>query len=177
MCAISSTADRSEAWPALPLAEWADTYATLHMWSQVVGKVRLALSPRVNHWWEVPLYVSGRGLTTSPIPYKNGIFEVHFDFIHHKIEIETNDGAIRSLPLVPRSVADFYAEFMKMLHSLGINVRIWPMPVEVLTPTRFDQDRTHASYDPEYAHRFWRILVTVDSVFKEFRSRFLGKVS
>jgi len=147
------------------------------MWSQVVGKVRLALSPRVNHWWEVPLYVSGRGLTTSPIPYEKGIFEVQFDFIDHKIEIVTNDGAIRSLPLVPRSVADFYAEFMKMLHSLGINVRIWPMPVEVLDPTRFDQDHTHASYDPEYAHRFWRILVTVDSVFKEFRSWFLGKVS
>src|SRR5437016_6437902 len=100
--------DRWEAWPALPLSEWAETYATLHMWSQVVGKVRLALSPRVNHWWEVPLYVSGRGLTTSPIPYEKGIFEVQFDFIHHKIEIETNDGAIRSLPLVPRSVADFY---------------------------------------------------------------------
>jgi hypothetical protein len=147
------------------------------MWTQVVGKVRLALSPRVNHWWEVPLYVSARGLTTSPIPYENGIFEVQFDFIDHKLDIMTTAGEIRSLPLVPRTVADFYAEFMEMIHSLGINVRIWRMPVEVPNPIRFDQDRTNASYDPEYAHRFWRILVTVDSVFKEFRSRFIGKTS
>jgi hypothetical protein len=177
MCATNGGTDRSENWPALPLSEWADTYATLHMWSQIVGKVRLALSPRVNHWWEVPLYVSGRGLTTSPIPYEKGIFEVQFDFIDHKLDIVTTSGEIRSLRLVPRSVADFYADFMEMLHSLGINVKIWKMPVEVPNPIRFDQDRTHASYDPEYAHRFWRILVSVDSVFKEFRSRFLGKVS
>src|SRR5882672_2823081 len=177
MCAINATTDKSEMWPALPLAEWADTYATLHMWSQVVGKVRLALSPRVNHWWEVPLYVSGRGLTTSPIPYEKGIFEVQFDFIDHKLNIVTTGGEIRSLRLIPRTVADFYAEFMEMLRSLGINVKIWRMPVEVPNPIRFDQDRTHASYDPEYAHRFWRILVTVDSIFKEFRSKFLGKVS
>src|SRR6266850_1749904 len=177
MCAINGTTDRSEMWPALPLAEWADTYATLHMWSQVVGKVRLAKSPRVNHWWEVPLYVSGRGLTTSPIPYEKGIFEVQFDFIDHKLNIVTTGGEIRSLRLIPRTVADFYAEFMEMLRSLGINVKIWKMPVEVPNPIRFDQDRAHASYDPEYAHRFWRILVTVDSVFKEFRARFLGKAS
>jgi len=147
------------------------------MWTQVVGKVRLALSPRVNHWWEVPLYVSARGLTTSPIPYEKGIFEVEFDFVDHKLDIVTTGGEIRSLRLVPRAVADFYAEFMEMIHSLGINARIWRMRVEVPNPIRFDQDRTHASYDPEYAHRFWRILVTVDSVFKEFRARFLGKVS
>ena len=169
--------DRLESWPALPLSEWVDTYATLHMWSQVVGKVRLALSPRINHWWQVPLYVSGRGLTTSPIPYENGIFEVQFDFIDHKLDVVTNGGEIRSLRLIPRTVADFYADFMEMLRSLGIDVRIWRMPVEVPNPIRFDQDRTHRSYDPEYAHRFWRILVTVDSVFKEFRSRFLGKSS
>ncbi len=177
MCAINGTTDRSEAWPALPLSEWAETYATLHMWSQVVGKVRLALSPRVNHWWEVPLYVCGRGLTTSPIPYEKGSFEVQFDFIDHKLDIVTTGGEIRSLRLIPRTVADFHAEFMGMLLSLGINARIWRMPVEIPNPIRFDQDRTHASYDPEYAHRFWRILVAVDSVFKEFRSRFLGKVS
>jgi len=147
------------------------------MWSQVVGKVRLALSPSVNHWWEVPLYVSARGLTTSPIPYGKGIFEVQFDFIDHKLDVVTTGGENRSLRLVPRTVADFYAEFMDMLRSLGITVRIWGMPVEVSNPIRFDQDRIHASYDPEYAHRFWRILVIVDSVFKEFRSRFLGKVS
>jgi hypothetical protein len=177
MCATTGTTHQPELWPALPLSEWADTYATLHMWTQVVGKVRLALSPRVNHWWEVPLYVSARGLTTPPIPYENGIFEVQFDFIEHKLEIATTGGELRSLRLVPRSVADFYAEFMEMIHSLGINVRTWSMPVEVPNPIRFDQDRTHASYDPEYAHRFWRILVNVDSVFKEFRSRFIGKAS
>jgi hypothetical protein len=147
------------------------------MWSQVVGKVRLALSPRINHWWQVPLYVTGRGLTTSPIPHENGIFEVQFDFIDHKLDVVTNAGEIRSLRLIPRTVADFYADFMEMLRSLGIDVRIWRMPVEVPNPVRFDQDRTHRSYDPEYVHRFWRILVTIDSVFKEFRSRFLGKSS
>jgi hypothetical protein len=169
--------DQAEAWPALPLSEWADTYATIHMYSQVVGKVRLALSPRVNHWWEVPLYVSSRGLTTSPIPYQRGIFEIQFDFIDHKLDVITNGGEKRSLPLVPRTVADFYAEFMNMLRSLGIDVKIWPMPAELPNPVRFDQDRIHASYDPVYVHRFWRILVTVDAIFKEFRARFLGKSS
>jgi hypothetical protein len=177
MCATIGITHQPELWPALPLSEWVDTYATLHMWSQVVGKVRLALSPRVNHWWEVPLYVSARGLTTSPIPYKNGIFEVEFDFVNHKLDIMTAGGEIRSLRLIPRTVADFYAEFMEIIHSLGINVKIWRMPVEVPTPIQFDQDRTHASYDPEYAHRFWRILMAVDSVFKEFRARFIGKAS
>ena len=177
MCAMNAATGLSESWPALPLAEWADTYATLHMWSQIIGKVRLALSPRVNHWWEVPLYVSGRGLTTSPIPYDKEIFEIQFDFIDHKLDIITAGGEIRSMRLAPRAVADFYSEFMSMLHALGINVKIWPMPSEVPNPIRLDQDRTHSSYDPEYAHRFWRILVTIDSVFKEFRARFIGKVS
>ncbi len=169
--------DPSKAWPALPLSEWADTYATLHMWSQMVGKARLALSPRVNHWWEVPLYVSARGLTTSPIPYKKGVFEAEFDFIEHKLDIRTSNNETRSLRLAPRSVADFYTEFLDVLRSLEVNAKIWGMPVEIPNPIRFDQDRAHASYDPEYAQRFWRILVTVDSIFKEFRSRFLGKVS
>src|SRR3979490_445134 len=118
MSETKAVLNRSDDWPELPLSAWADTYATLHMWTQVVGKVRLALSPRVNHWWEVPLYVSARGLTTSPIPYENGIFEVQFDFIDHKLDIMTTAGEIRSLPLVPRTVADFYAEFMEMIHSL-----------------------------------------------------------
>jgi hypothetical protein len=174
---LSEATNRPEAWPALPLSEWTDTYATLHMWSQIVGKVRLALSPRVNHWWEVPFYVSGRGLTTSPIPYKEGIFEVQFDFVDHRLDVITNGGEVKSLPLRPRSVADFYADFMELLHSLGINVKIWRMPVEIPNPVRFDLDRAHASYDSEYAHRFWRILVNVDSIFKEFRSTFLGKAS
>ena len=169
--------ERSVAWPELHLSEWADTCATLHMWSQIVGKVRLALSPRVNQWWEVPLYVSARGLTTSPIPYHSGIFEIEFDFIDHQLTIATCDNDVRIFPLVPRSVADFYSEFMSALRSLKIDVKIWPMPAEIPNPIRFDQDRTHKSYDPGSAHRFWRILVTVDSIFKEFRARFIGKNS
>ena len=169
--------DSAENWPALPLSAWADTYATLHMWTQIVGKVRMALSPHVNHWWQVPLYVSAKGLTTSTIPYGNMVFEVEFDFIHHRLTIVTSRGGMCSLPLSPRSVADFYAEFMALLQSLNIDVKIWPMPVEVPNPIRFDQDKIHASYDPDYANRFWQILLTTDCIFKEFRSRFIGKDS
>jgi len=169
--------NRSDAWPALPLSEWRDTYATLHMWTQIVGKVRLALSPRVNHWWEVALYVSARGLTTSPIPYENGSFEVDFDFISHKLEIETNHGQKKTMPLMAKPVADFYREFMAAIATLGIRVEIWPMPVEVPDPIRFDQDTAHASYDPVCVNRFWRILASTDAVLKEFRSRFIGKCS
>jgi len=164
-------------WPALPLESWKDTCATLHMWSQIVGKVRLALTPLVNHWWNVPLYVSSRGLTTSAIPYRNGAFEIWFDFIDHQLVLQTSDGSRKSLPLRPRSVADFYQEFMGMLRSSGIEVRIWRMPVEIPDPIPFDEDRVHASYDPEAAQRFWRILLSVQSVFDEFRSRFIGKCS
>jgi hypothetical protein len=164
-------------WPELRLDEWQDTYATLHMWTQVVGKVRLALSPRVNHWWEVPLYVDARGLTTSAIPYGDGIFEVRFDFIDHKLIIETSWGASKTLALDPRSVAEFYAEFMSALRSLGIEVKIWTMPCEVPNPVRFESDTQHASYDREYAHRLWKILVLCDSIFKEFRAGFIGKDS
>ena len=164
-------------WPELPLEAWKDTYATLHMWTQIVGKVRLALSPRVNQWWEVTLYVSPLGLTTSPIPYKDGIFEVEFDFIHHRLLIRTSHDTERVMALVPRSVADFYKEFMQCLASLDIHVKIWKMPCEVPNPIAFDRDTQHASYDPEYANRLWRILVSVDEIFKEFRSRFIGKNS
>lgn len=167
----------AEAWPPLPLSEWQDTYATLHMWTQVVGKVRLALSPHFNHWWEAPLYVNARGLTTSPIPWQQETFEVQFDFIDHKLDIVTRWGQSRTMRLTPRSVAEFYAEFMDKLRSLGIDVKIWPMPVEIPNPIRFDQDRVHAAYDPEYAHRFWRVLVTADTILKEFRARFIGKGS
>ena len=169
--------DPSEIWPELPLSTWADTYATLHMWTQIVGKVRLALCPPLNHWWEVPLYVSARGLTTSAIPYGNGVFEIEFDFIDHKLIVTPSAGEARTMRLEPRSVADFYAEFESVLHALGIEVKIWTMPQEVPDPIRFEQDRTHAGYDPQYAHAFWRILVTVDSIFEEFRSRFIGKSS
>ena len=174
---MRSNIDRPECWPALPLAAWADTYATLHRWAQIVGKVRLGLAPRVNHWWNVPLYVDARGLTTSPIPYEDRAFEVRFDFVEHELVLETSDGQRKTLPLVPRTVADFYAAFMALLRSADIEVAIWRMPVEIPDPIPFDEDRVHASYDPEYAQRFWRILVTVDRVFGEFRSHFIGKCS
>src|SRR5438067_411395 len=166
-----------EAWPALPLAEWQDTYATLHMWMQVVGKIRLAQTPLVNHWWNVPLYVTARGLTTSAMPYKDRAFQIDFDFIDHQLLIKCDDGAQATLALVPRSVADFYREVMRMLDGLGIEVKIWPVPVEVQDPVPFEQDQQNAAYDPEYANRFWRILVSVDKVFTEFRARFVGKCS
>jgi Family of unknown function (DUF5996) len=164
-------------WPLLPLAAWADTYATLHMWSQVVGKVRLALAPPVNHWWHVALYVTARGLTTSPIPYRGGAFEMAFDFVDHRLAIETSEGARKDIALVPRSVADFYQLVMTTLRDLGIQVRIWPMPVEVPSPIRFDRDTQHGSYEAEAANRFWRVLLQADAVLKEFRSRFIGKCS
>ena len=152
-------------WPELPLDAWQATYATLHMWTQIVGKVRLALSPLVNHWWEVALYVTARGLTSSPIPYGDGIFEVQFDFIAHTLTIQTSWNSSKTIVLRPQSVANFYAEFMSALHSLGIDVKIWSMPVEVPNPIRFENDTQHASYDPEYAHRFWQILTLCDTVF------------
>ena len=145
-----------DSWPELPLEAWQDTYATLHMWTQIVGKVRLALSPRINHWWEVALYVNARGLTTSAIPYDGKVFDVQFDFIDHKLIIQTSWGSSKTLALKPQSVADFYAAFMSALQSLGIEVKIWTMPCEVPNPVRFDADTQHASYDPEYAHRFWQ---------------------
>ena len=165
------------AWPPLPYAEWKNTFHTLHMWTQIVGKVRLALSAHMNHWWEVPFYVSARGLTTSAIPCGGGIFEMEFDFIEHLLRIETSKGETELLDLAPRSVADFYREFMAALRSLGIGVKIWPIPVEIANPIRFDQDAIHASYDSLYAERFWRVLVSLEPIFQQFRSRFIGKNS
>jgi hypothetical protein len=173
----TAVSDHPDCWPSLPLAAWKDTYATLHMWTQIVGKVRLALTPKVNHWWNVALHVSARGLTTSVIPHGQRVLEMEFDFIEHKLVIRTNDPATKTIALGPRSVADFYKEFMSVLQSLDINVEIWRMPVEVPNPVPFDQDTVHASYDPEYARRLWRILVSTDEVFKVFRSRFIGKSS
>ncbi|HWN97832.1 MAG TPA: DUF5996 family protein [Blastocatellia bacterium] len=164
-------------WPSLPLAEWKDTYATLHMWTQIVGKVRLRLCPPVNHFWHCTLYVTSRGLTTSPIPFGNNIFEIDFDFVDHLLLIRTNDGAKRTLILAPRSVADFYAELMATLRSLGIDITINAKPDEVADPIPFAEDTQHSSYDPEYANRFWRILVQTDRVLKQFRSGFVGKCS
>ena len=166
-----------ENWPALPYEAWKDTRETLHMWTQIVGKVRMELSPFVNHWWHVTLYVTPRGLTTSAIPYRGGTFAVNFDFIEHNLFILTSDGTSKTLSLIPRSVAAFYREFMACLQGLGIEVTINTLPSEIRNPIRCDEDEIHASYDPVYAHRFWRILAQVDQVFKEFRSPFLGKCS
>jgi hypothetical protein len=173
----TAVSDLSECWPALPLNSWKDTCATLHGWMQIAGKVRLALTPLTNHWWNVPLYVSTRGLTTSPIAYGPRLFELEFDFIEHRLRVQTNGRGSKQIPLVPRSVADFYREFMATLKELDIEVKIWKMPVEIPDPIPFDQDRAHASYDAASVEKFWRILVSVDEVFKIFRSRFIGKSS
>jgi hypothetical protein len=147
------------------------------MWMQIVGKVRMALTPPVNHWWHVPLYVTSRGLDTSPIPYRDGTFEVTFDFVDHALRIATNDGRTGGFELQPRAVADFYRDFMAALDSLGLTTRIWPMPVEIPNPIRFTEDRQHAAYDREQVRRCWEILVHTDAVFKEFRGGFIGKCS
>ncbi len=179
MESISKTqqGERAESWPALPFEAWRDTYETLHMWTQIVGKVRMELSPFVNHWWHVTLYVTPRGLTTSSIPYQGRTFAVNFDFIDHNLYILTSDGSSKTLPLIPRSVAAFYREFMACLHALGIEVTINTLPSEVRNPVRCDEDEVHASYDPIYAQRFWRILVQTDTILKRYRSPFLGKSS
>jgi hypothetical protein len=167
----------NDSWPILKFSEWKDTLATLHMWTQVVGKIRLEQTPLVNHWWNVPLYVSARGLTTTAMPYSDRIFEIEFDFIDHQLRIECSDGAAKILALRPQTVADFYAEVMAALGELGMEIKIWTMPVEVPDPIRFEDDTVHASYDAEYANRCWRALVKMDEVLKEFRARFTGKVS
>lgn len=174
---MSEEKTKEVSWPQLPLEAWQDTCSTLHLWSQIIGKIRLAFAPLVNHWWQVPFYMTSRGWTTSPIPYKENIFQIDFDFIDHQIQITTNRGDFRSLELKPRSVSDFYGETIEILHSLGIEVHLWTTPVELQERIPFEQDSTHSSYDPEYAQRHWRVLVQVDRVLKEFRSHFLGKVS
>jgi len=147
------------------------------MWTQVVGKVRLAQTPLVNHWWNVPLYVSARGLTTTAMPYGEKFFEMEFDFIEHELVTKSSDGEMAFIPLQPMSVATFYAKTMEMLRELGLEVHIWKMPVEIQDPIPFDQDEQHKSYDPEYARRFWDVLRASEKVMQEFRSRFIGKCS
>jgi len=166
-----------EAWPSLPLQAWQDTYATLHMWTQIVGKTRLALSPMVNHWWNVTFYLTSRGLTTSAMPYGERSFSVDFDFVDHVLLVRTSDGAVGALPLRPMSVADFYQEYLALLRGLGLEVRIWPVPVEVERAVPFAEDREHASYDAASAQRFWRVLAQSDRVLQRFRGLFLGKSS
>ncbi len=165
------------AWPALPLAEWEKTYATLHMWSQIVGKVRLALTPVVNHWWNVPFYVTPRGLTTSTIHYQDRGFEIEFDFIKHRLVINCDNGVTAAMALVPCAVADFYGKFMATLRELDIGVKIRTVPSEVENPIPFDKDFQNNAYDGEYSNRLWRILLQTDKVFNEFRARFIGKCS
>lgn len=164
-------------WPELPYPAWRETRETLHLWTQIVGKVRLALSSPINHWWHVPFNVTARVLTTSTIPYHDGSFEVIFDFIDHTVLILTSEGTIKSMPLLPRSVAAFYREFMACLHALGIEITINPLPCEIQNPIPCDEDELHASYDHIYVHHFWRILVQTDTVLKRYRSFFLGKSS
>jgi hypothetical protein len=166
-----------ESWPELPTDGWRDTYATLHLWTQIVGKIRLARSPWLNHSWHVVLYVTARGLTTSPIPDGVRTFQIDFDFIDHALRISTSDGATRQLALSGRSVASFYAAVMAALAELGIHLAIDDMPNELPDPIRFSEDNQHASYDPDAVQRFHQILVNADRVFKQFRTGFLGKAS
>jgi Family of unknown function (DUF5996) len=167
--------------PALPFDTWKDTLATLHMWTQVVGKVRLKLCPLVNHFWNVAFYLTARGLTSSAMPYQRGAiwgtFEVQFDFIDHQLSIESSNGRRVEIALKAESVAEFYKTFVAALAELGVIVKIWTTPCEIPDPIPFEQDQIHAAYDPEAVNKFWRILVWVDQVFKEFRAGFLGKVS
>lgn len=164
-------------WPALDYAAWADSCATLHLWTQIVGKIRLALAPMANHWWQVPLYLTARGLTTSPMTHGEQILQIDFDFVAHRLRIALGDGREDTLALSPRPVADFYAEVMGRLRALGLDIRIWPMPVEIADPIPFDEDRVHGAYDPLQVNRFFRALASIDQVFTAFRARFLGKAS
>jgi hypothetical protein len=165
------------AWPALPLEEWRPTYETLHLWAQIVGKTRLALAPMQNHWWQVALYVSSRGLGGSPLPYGGDTVDIDFDFLDHRLVVRRSDGATRGLELGPRSVADFFGEYRALLRDLGMDVRIRPVPAEIPDAIPFVDDRKHASYDPDAAQRCWRALVQADRVLRAFRGRFLGKCS
>jgi hypothetical protein len=167
----------NENWPDLPYSAWRETCETLHLWTQIVGKVRLALTPWLNHSWHVPLYVSARGLTTSPIPYEGRSFEIEFNFKEHILDIETNDEGRYRLALEPQTVAEFHEAVMAGLKELGISVEIFDLPCEIPGAVPFGSDETHAAYDEEFARRFWRVLMQVDRVFKQFRTGFIGKAS
>jgi len=174
---MKKSGSNESVWPELPWDNWEETCVTLHRWMQIVGKIRLKLAPMVNHWWQVPLYVTSRGLTTSAIPSGSRIFQIDFDFLSHRMQILVSDGQERSIPLAARSVADFYRETMDALKSLNVEVSIWTTPVEVAERTPFETDIQHAQYDSNAVERFWRALVQIDRVMKLFRSRFIGKVS
>ncbi len=161
-------------WPALPLDAWRDTCATLHMWTQIVGKVQMALSPPLNHWWHVPLSLTARGLTTSPLPYDKRVIELTFDFIAHALLLQDSEGSVQRIGLYPRSVADFYEELMGTLQAMGYPVEIWPVPVELPDPIPFASDTQHAAYDAEYVQRFWRVLLQIEQVLKQFQRGYVG---
>jgi uncharacterized protein DUF5996 len=167
----------SDVWPGLPLEAWRETYATLHLWLQIVGKIRLVQSPWVNHAWHVTLYVTATGLTTGRIAHGSRAFQIDFNLVSHELTVQTGEGRRAALPLAPQSVATFYRRLMEMLSGLGLEVKIHRRPNEIADAIPFDQDETHASYDPEYANRFWRILVQAERVFVQFRARFVGKCS
>jgi hypothetical protein len=164
-------------WPALPYEAWKDTYATLHMWMQVVGKVALAQAPRLNHSWAIALQVTPRGLSTRTLQHGERSFAIEFDFIDHQLVIRASDGMTRTLALAPRTVADFYRVVMGMLRDMALPVKIWPLPVEIPSPIRFDEDTVHGSYDPAYAHRFWRIVARLEPILTAARCPFVGKCS
>ena len=166
-----------QVWPNLPWEAWKDTAATLHMWTQIVGKTRLELTPLLNHWWNVPFYVSARGLTTSAMPYHSDLLEIEFDFVSHELRLRLSSGTIHAIPLRAQSVASFYAEYMACLAALNVTVKINTMPVEITDPIDFTEDEQHHTYDPEFAHRFWQTLSTADHLFKQFSSGFIGKMS
>jgi hypothetical protein len=168
---------RDEIWPALPMREWEATCLTLHRWTQIVGKIRMTQTPLINHWWNVPLYVSSRGLTTSPVPYGAMSFEIEFDFVAHQLCVTTSFGDLRAFALRSEPVAEFHRKLIALLRELGIEVPISDMPVEVPSPVAFTEDLANCTYDGEYANRFWRILVQTSRIFTDFRARFIGKVS
>ncbi len=174
---IHAPPDPRRGWPALPLEEWRDTHATLHMWSQVVGKVCLALSSPVNHFWNIAFQITARGLATPPMPAGAQTLTIVFDFIDHQLLLESSTGRTERIALEPQTVADFYGTLLSRLRDLGVDVRIWPMPVEIPEPIRFDLDTTHHAYDASAAHRLWQALLAMKPVFDEFRGRFLGKCS
>jgi hypothetical protein len=177
MTTRTPSADRDASWPSLTFADWRDTYASLHMRTQIVGKTRLALAPMQNHWWQVALYLTSRGLTTSPMPYEARTIEVEFDFFDHRLLVRASDGTAASMPLAPQAVADFYEEYLALLGGMGVEVRLWPVPVEIAGGIPFHEDRQHVAYDGAAAQRCWRVLTDVDRVLKEFRGPFLGKCS
>lgn len=174
---MTQTMLSNQPWPELPFEAWSDTYTTLHLWIQIVGKIRFAQTQWVNHSWHATLYVTARGLTTSPIPYGTTAFQIDFDFIAHKVTIETSDGRIAGLSLEPQSVATFYRRLRNELAKIDLHIKIRGIPSEVSNPIPFEEDESHAAYDPEFANRFWRVLVQADRVFKKFRGSFIGKCS